>query len=207
MANKEHKGEQIPDKKPGDSQHNDLLKVYQELCNSYRAIDDFRAKLLGFLPLATGTGIFLLLDNLQNVDSLSCQTKTLLVAVGAFGFLITLGLFSYEIYGIKKCGALIWAGCKMEYSLHLKGQFKRRPQNALYLINEPFAAGVIYPTVLAGWAFFALFFGWPQANPWVPISVLIFGFAFTLIYDCHLRKGQSIRAPKKPKGSCKKGDR
>jgi hypothetical protein len=28
--------------------------AYEELCTSYRAIDDFRAKLLGFLPLVTG---------------------------------------------------------------------------------------------------------------------------------------------------------
>jgi hypothetical protein len=27
-----------------------LRAIYQELCNSYRAIDDFRTKLLGFLP-------------------------------------------------------------------------------------------------------------------------------------------------------------
>jgi hypothetical protein len=27
------------------------LKAYEQLCSSYRAIDDFRAKLLGFLPL------------------------------------------------------------------------------------------------------------------------------------------------------------
>jgi len=30
--------------------HDEQLKVYEQLCNSYRAIDDFRAKLLGFLP-------------------------------------------------------------------------------------------------------------------------------------------------------------
>ncbi|MBN2419289.1 MAG: hypothetical protein JXL81_07880, partial [Deltaproteobacteria bacterium] len=35
------------------------LIIYKELCNSYRAIDNFRAKLLGFLQLATG-GVFLL---------------------------------------------------------------------------------------------------------------------------------------------------
>jgi hypothetical protein len=39
-----------------------LLTAYTELCTSYRAIDDFRTKLLGFLPLATGTGIFFLVD-------------------------------------------------------------------------------------------------------------------------------------------------
>jgi hypothetical protein len=36
-----------------------LKIIYQELCNSYRAIDDFRTKLLGFLPLATGAGVVL----------------------------------------------------------------------------------------------------------------------------------------------------
>jgi hypothetical protein len=37
-----------------------LRDAYQELCNSYRAVDDFRMKLLAFLPLATGTGVVLL---------------------------------------------------------------------------------------------------------------------------------------------------
>ena len=36
-----------------------LVPVYNELCNSYRAIDDFRTKLLGFLPLVTGGGLIL----------------------------------------------------------------------------------------------------------------------------------------------------
>jgi hypothetical protein len=39
--------------------------VYEQLCISCRAIDDFRANLLGFLPLATGTGVLLLLGNLK----------------------------------------------------------------------------------------------------------------------------------------------
>jgi hypothetical protein len=47
-------------KSMSDEKNENLKTVYQQLCESYRAIDDFRAKLLGFLPLATGTGIFLL---------------------------------------------------------------------------------------------------------------------------------------------------
>ena len=35
-----------------------LRTVYKELCNSYRAIDDFRTKLLGFLPWRLGPEIF-----------------------------------------------------------------------------------------------------------------------------------------------------
>jgi hypothetical protein len=173
-----------------DPAADNLRTVYQELCNSYRAIDDFRAKLLGFLPLATGTGIFLLLDKLNNVETLKDGTKSLLTAVGVFGFFITLGLFAYEIYGIKKCCALIMAGRRIEVdSLHIKdGQFFSRPQNVAYVINEPFAAGVIYPTVLAAWAFFALNFAYPRANPLIPICIFIVGFACTLIYDLLLRR-------------------
>ena len=37
-----------------------LLGVYEEICKSHQAIDEFRMKLLGFLPLASLAGIFLL---------------------------------------------------------------------------------------------------------------------------------------------------
>ena len=36
----------------------DLIKIYAECSNGYHKVDDFRAKLLGFLPLASGIGIF-----------------------------------------------------------------------------------------------------------------------------------------------------
>ena len=42
-----------------DQQAENVRTVYREPCTSYRAIDDFRMKLLGLLPLATGAGIFL----------------------------------------------------------------------------------------------------------------------------------------------------
>jgi hypothetical protein len=165
-----------------NSQDERLLKAYEELCTSYRAIDDFRAKLLGFLPLASGTGILLSENNIAS------QAESFLIAIGAFGFFVTLGLFSYEIYGIKKCAALIKTGKHMERLLQLEGQFRKRPQNIKRVINEPFAAGVIYPTVLAAWAYLALTGAWPEANPWIPILIFTVGFACTLIYDYDLRQ-------------------
>jgi hypothetical protein len=174
-------------------QNDNLKAAYQELCSSYHAIDDFRAKLLGFLPLASAGGIVILLKNPEGLKSLDEGTKYLLAAVGAFGGLITLGLFAYELYGIKKCGALIQAGQFMEQSLLEKtvhiddGPFCSRPQNVARIINEPFAASVIYPAVLAAWVFFALHFARPTANPWIPIFVFIVGCAGTLIYDYRLR--------------------
>jgi hypothetical protein len=134
-----------------------LRTLYKELSTSYRAIDDFRAKLLGFLPLATGTGIFLLLDKLKDITNLERPEKNALAAMGLFGFCITFGLFLYEIYGIKKCGSLIQAGKKMENLLG-SGQFDNRPREVLHFINEPFAAGIIYPSVLSAWVLFCLKF-------------------------------------------------
>jgi hypothetical protein len=42
------------------SEPNHVGAAYDQLCISYRAIDEFRAKLLGFLPLVTGGGLVLL---------------------------------------------------------------------------------------------------------------------------------------------------
>lgn len=36
--------------------------LYDHVCESYHGIDDLRMKLLGLLPVATGTGVFLLLS-------------------------------------------------------------------------------------------------------------------------------------------------
>src|SRR5918994_3419278 len=111
-----------------DSQDENLKTTYEQLCYSYRAIDDFRAKLLGFLPLATGTGIFLLIPDNPGDGS----WKTYLLPIGAFGALITLGLFSYEIYGLKKCHGLIKAGQQLEDQMGMRGQFKERPREVAH---------------------------------------------------------------------------
>jgi hypothetical protein len=164
------------------SPQDEQLRIYEQLCNSYRAIDDFRAKLLGFLPLASGGGIFLLAKTFEG------ETKQLLLPIGAFGFVITLGLFFYEIYGIRKCGALINAGKNLERMLGVEGQFKSRPREVARLVDEPFAAGLIYPAVLAAWLFLALVSVWPAAS--LPAAILVFmgGFAATLVYDYVLRR-------------------
>jgi len=76
-----------------DQQAQNFRAVYQELCNSYRAIDEFRTKLLGLLPLATGTGIFILIMD----DDKFRAVEDYLPYIGLFGFFITLGLLFYEL--------------------------------------------------------------------------------------------------------------
>ena len=151
------------------SPQDELLKVYEQLCNSYRSIDDFRAKLLGFLPLATGTGVFLLVTDQAKIKFI----QPLFRPIGAFGFIVTLGLFFYELYGIKKCTYLIRAGIELENDLRIKdGQFTKRPPGVALLINEPLAAGVIYPAVLAAWTFLLLAFPRFKMPPKCSLKIL-----------------------------------
>src|SRR5271165_5007731 len=187
--------------------------VYQELCNSYRAIDDFRARLLGFLPLATGTGILLLLDKLRNFNGLNVETKSLLAAVGAFGFVITLGLFAFKIYGIRKCHALILAGQQLEGELRSDGQFFHRPREVIGFINEPFAAGIIYPAVAAAWIFLALVsvlsqpVGSSESSNLllvryapafaIALLVLLVGLALSLFYNSRLKAEGGVKLDRK----------
>jgi hypothetical protein len=170
-----------------------LLPAYTELCNSYHAIDDFRTKLLGFLPLVTGGGLVLLTGRAEDVR------REFFGPVGTFGIVITLGLLAYELFGIKKCHALIQAGKDLEEKMDLPvdgrlhhvhkpaGQFIRRPNNLLWVVNEPFAAALIYPAVLAAWTYLALLYERQSLGTRLSIVVFVAGFALILLYDGFLR--------------------
>ena len=159
-----------------------LPTVYAQICTSYHAIDDFRAKLLALLPFATGAGIFLLL----NKDAVTGELKRFFGPIGLFGFAITLGLFVYEIYGIRKCHALIVSGKQIEGWLHSAGPFTGRPRELLNFINEPFASGIIYPAVMAAWTFIGLGFLKSQAW-WIALVVFLLGLGLSLFYNHHLK--------------------
>jgi mannose-6-phosphate isomerase-like protein (cupin superfamily) len=171
--------------------------AYDQLCNTYRAVDDFRAKLLGFLPLVTGGGLVLLIGQQNEIR------EQFLKPVGLFGIAVTAGLLAYELFCIKKCHALLQAGGDMESRLDLPvgagskpaGQFLRRPNNLLWIINEPFAAAAIYPAVLAAWTYLAYYSDDPDRQPGVRPSVTVFvvGFLAILIYDQSLKNRGLVR--------------
>src|SRR5262245_8327925 len=159
--------------------HINIRAVYDQLCTSYRAIDDFRAKLLGLLP--TGTGVFLVLPELIKAGTSKDAggshpdlVQALSLPIGAFGFVIALGLFFYELYGIRKCTYLIEVGKCLERKLGLSGQFEHRAPGIGGSINEPFAAGIIYPAVLGAWTFLALNANRHGAKYWAALVFLIF---------------------------------
>jgi hypothetical protein len=121
--------------------------AYQEVCKSYQAIVDFRAKLLGFLPLASGAGAYAVLSK---EPSPAWQW-----VAGLFGFAITLGLFLYELRGLQRAAALERAGRELELQMSLSsGQFREQPEPYLRGFVDPRgAAWVIYPTVQASWLY------------------------------------------------------
>jgi hypothetical protein len=188
LSEDEDVSERNPVQKLDDKNHENIKAVYDQLCESYRAIDEFRAKLLGLLPLASGAGIFLLIRETGKPIDFS-----LLFPVGVFGFVVTLGLFVFEIYGIRKCTELINVGKNLEDSLGVKGQFRTRPDGVIGFrripkriagfINEPFASGIIYPAVLGAWAFVALYSVQIIVAGIVGISVFVVGLNFSLEFN------------------------
>ena len=150
-----------------------LRSAYDQLCQSYRAIDDFRAKLLGLLPLITGGGLVLVTKGAADID------PSFFFPVGAFGALVTLGLLSYEIYGIRKCHALIIAGRRLEAGIGLgTGQFIARPRSVWGVLNEPFAAAIIYPAVIAAWTFLATY---KPSGHRIDLAIWVFTIGFIII--------------------------
>lgn len=153
------------------SQEN-LRAAYAEVCTRYRAIDEFRAKLLGLLPLASGTGIFLLLN--------STSDTVILTPVGVFGVAVTLGLYFYELRGIQYCVHLIAAGRALEDELRISGAFSTRPrQHVGGLISEISASHLIYGSVIAAWIFVASMLAGivPASIAALVIATLIVGIA------------------------------
>lgn len=160
------------------------LKIaYDILWKNYSAIEDFRAKLLALLPTVSAGGIFFLMKN--DADS---PLKNYSLPIGLFGLLVTLGLFAYELFGIKKCHATLIAAKDAEAELGITGPFASRPQELWWLINEPFASGIIYPAVLAAWTFVAFCILWPALSMYVASAVFVIGFGVSLAYNYHLKR-------------------
>jgi hypothetical protein len=168
----------MPDNdKPDDPK---LRATYDQLCESYRAIDDFRTKLLGFLPLVTGGGLILLTGRQE------AFAREFFLPVGLFGLAVTAALFSYEIFGMRKCHDLIVLGRQLEVKLEYRGQFTVRRKLVGRVINEPFAAGIIYPAVMAAWIYLAFFYTARQLGAAISLTIFFLSFILTFMYDMHL---------------------
>jgi hypothetical protein len=135
--------------------------AYDRACTSYEAITEFRAKLLALLPLATGTGAFLLLQKQDTTP----QVRQLLGPIGLLGLAVTAGLFVYELRGMQRCARLEVQACMLEDALGLGkkgGPFKGQPKREWEILGPPLAGLIIYIATAFTWAFIAGvgFFWW-----------------------------------------------
>lgn len=147
---------------PPEATEDALRVAYEQTCHSHAAITDFRAKLLALLPIASGGGIFLLLTRDERLE------PDVLLAVGLFGFAVTLGLFIYEYRGIKTCIQLRDYAGRLEDQLHIPkgmGQYREggRPLEGLTAVEG--ASWVVYWSVLTAWLFLAL--SWWEIGRWL----------------------------------------
>jgi len=94
---------------PPGPERDSLLAVYEEICRSYHAIDDFRMKLLGLLPF-TSLAAILLLERDDLLVATSAGRSELLGFASVFAAAFTATLFMYEIRGILRCDGLIRRG-------------------------------------------------------------------------------------------------
>jgi hypothetical protein len=117
------------------------------------------------LPLATGAGIFLLLDHK------SINTKpALLAAAGVFGVFVTIGLFFYERRGMVECFKLRDRGTNLESGLLLGKDNSQFINNQPDFVGPQGAGPIVYFAVIAGWLF-VVFYGFMKSSPGWQIGV------------------------------------
>src|SRR5215204_1537963 len=131
-----------------------LKTIYGQVCEAHKAVEDFKAKLLALLPIASGAGIFLLLS-----DKIPSEAKPHFVAVGIFGALVTVGLFLYDLRGIHRCDALTQCGRELERELQegkSRGPFSSpKPPVLKKFVSLTWASLIIYPAVIGAWSYVA----------------------------------------------------
>jgi hypothetical protein len=159
-----------------------LELAYTRVSDSYEAITEFRAKLSALLPLATGTGTFLLLERAQDQNNEPNELRGFLGPIGIFGVVVTVGLFAYELRGMQRCHRLERQGSALEEKLHLSpglGPFRGQPPRALRNMLGPPAAGlIIYLATTFAWLWLAGYgFEWSIPLVWafVGFGVLLTG--------------------------------
>lgn len=163
-----------------------LRAEYHEICSSHQAITDFRGKLLGLLPIATGAGIFLLLD--RPIDQQ--QTAGFLVAAGIFGAAVTIGLYFYEFRGMNECHLLRQRGANLERELQLTIECSRFQKNPPGRIGPREAGPVVYFAVVAGWIFVSAYRFTSSSLTWEIITGGIILFVYLGTVCVSIRRSQ-----------------
>lgn len=87
-----------------------VVKVYEEICTNIRTSDDISFKLLGFVPLISGSGAAIL--TLGQIWGNTSNVAVLLISIVAS--IVTFGLFKWEMRNVQKCDWLIARAAELE---------------------------------------------------------------------------------------------
>jgi hypothetical protein len=119
---------------------------YTTICTNIRFTDDISFKLLGLVPLFSGAGMFVAVLKSEYAWSPA------IYGLAAFGALITLGLFRWELRNIQTCKWLIDCGKALERGEHPAdpGQFYRRANSPLG-VGKTEAEKLIYGVTIFTW--------------------------------------------------------
>ena len=131
-----------------------IRMIYNQMCTSYHSVDDFRAKLLGFLPLVSGTATYSLIKDGSSTHYVH--------EIAWLGVLFTFGLIIYGLKGIQKCTFYIASGKTIEEHMlqdtSFKGQFMMLTDGRKLMskfFTEPVASAIVYAAVLSAWVYVA----------------------------------------------------
>lgn len=176
-----------------------LKDEYDHVCSAYERIDDFRAKLLGFLPVVSGGGLFFLLKQADEAAGETTATtgdvSLLVISGGIIGAIFTLGLLLYEERGIHYCIRLIALGGMLEDRLEIyPGRFRHWPEGGVSrYVNEPVASGIVYSAILAAWSFVAMS-SMPKLAVVIAVLIGLTSLILTYLFFRHVRKKELKKA-------------
>jgi hypothetical protein len=140
-----------------------LEPLYAEVCTAHDSITDFRGKLLALVPSLSAVAFTLFIGTGKQFD------QRLLLPVGIFGVLVSLGLFCYELHGMLECHQLRRRGGELERAMQqsagdevMQGHFLNLTEkhgtkedvkdlDKYSWISVPAASFLVYGSVILGW--------------------------------------------------------
>jgi nitrogen fixation-related uncharacterized protein len=151
-------------------------KLYDQWCADIRATDEISFKLIGIVPLVSGTGLITILF------THGAPSPMILITLSLFAAAITLGLFRWELRNLQNCKWLIYYVGELEKKVLDNEPEKESlevwpdpPQR----IGKSEAEKFIYAVTIVTWLVLpSLLLTSDQRGPWfwklyVPVSIVI----------------------------------
>jgi hypothetical protein len=173
-------------------------KIYEQLSVDIRTTDDISFKLMGFVPLVSGTGVV----GLLLAENRLALPPAVICLLSLFAAAVTLGLFRWELRNIQNCRWLIdYADALEQKALgraNLKDAYVTQPPSPQG-IGKQGGEAIIYASTVATWlALPAVLAVSKGVDPWSEkpyvVASLIIGLATLASVFVRLKRGQKGNA-------------